>query len=178
MHYVYAGFEEALNRRSLELHQQIFIVKFGYCKELASWEDRFNDGFKNETTGQKETLSLALCKGWRRIATVETGTWHRGSPGLETPLKRWAQDQFGEVALLPTLEREVVKAHEKWMPGTKVKKNGLGELRHVPIGAVPNLVTLLRTGGINDLLADEIVNQLGLFLESELALFASTLNLK
>jgi hypothetical protein len=71
MHFVYVGFEEALNRRSLEKYGQIYIVKFGYCDELEAWGDRFNDGFKHKETGVKESLPLALYKGWRRIATAE-----------------------------------------------------------------------------------------------------------
>lgn len=178
MLYVYVGFDELLNRRSLETHNQIFIVKFGFCDELESWDDRFNDGFKNKDTGVKESLSLALHKHWRRIATIEVTDWNKACPGLETPLKRWAKTNFGDVALAPALDQEVLDAHEEWKPGTKANKNGLGELRHIPFEAVPNLCALMRESGINDPLADDIVRQLGCYLESELEQFVQLLNLK
>jgi hypothetical protein len=178
MFYVYAGFDDALNMRSIKDHDQLYIVKFGFCDGLATWSDRFNDGYKNKETGVKESLPLALHKGWRRIATVEAGDWQRACPGLENPLKKWAEDKFGDVALAPFLNSEVEDAHEEWKPGTKANKNGLGELRHIPFEAVPNLNALMKQFGTNDELADKIVRQLGCFLEGELERFVGSLDLR
>ncbi len=184
MHFVYAGIDQALNRRSLDSNGQIFIVKFGYCKDdkacrdLISWEDRFNDGFKNKNTGIKETLPLALYTGWRRIAMVEVGEWARASRGIESSLKEWADAKFGMVRIMAALDSEVEEENARWKPGTSVSKNGLGELRHIPFEAVPNLVDLMRQAGINDPLAEDVIRQLGSFLEAELRLFSEAVGLR
>jgi hypothetical protein len=178
MLYVYAGFGELLNRCSFNNYNQIYIVKFGFCDELESWEDRFNDGFKNKDTGAKESLSLALYKDWRRIATTKVVDWNKACPGLEAPLKQWAKTKFGDVRIAATLKKEVLDAHEKWKPGTTANKNGLGELRYIPLEAVPNLCSLMREDGINDPLADDVIRQLGRFLEDELERFVGSLGLK
>jgi hypothetical protein len=92
-------------------------------------------------------------------------------------LKNWAEDKFGDVSLAPDLDAEVMAAHEKWKSGTKANKNGLGELRHIPFEAVPNLDALMKESRINDPLADDIVRQLGCFLEGELERFVGSLGL-
>ena len=120
---------------------------------------------------------MALCTGWRRIATVEVGEWTRASLGIQDRLLKWAEAKFGPIRLKTVLDGEVAAAHQRWKPGTRIKKNGLGELRHIPVEAVPDLVALMRQDGINDPLADDVISQLGRFLEAELRVFAQSLGL-
>ena len=178
MHPVYAGFEEGLNRRSYEEHGQFYVLKLGYCQFLESWEDHFNDGFKNKKTGEKESLPLALCKGWRRIATVEAGRWKRGTQGIERRLLEWANAKFGSVHLLPALDQEVCLAHQAWRPGTKENMNGLGELRCISAEAVPDMASLVAQGAFNDPMTDELIAHLAQYFVSELTTFAVSLGLK
>ena len=177
MYFVYAGFSNHLNRRSLDRFNQIFLVKFGYCKTLDGWEDRFNNGYKPEDSEIRTSLPLALHRDWERIATVEVGERIKAHSGIEQPLLDWAQ-RFGTSKLLPFVNNKVRTLHLRRLPHCPPNPNGLSEIRRIDWKAVPRLSTMFAEAGLNDPLADEIVREVGCFLERELSAFVSSLYLK
>lgn len=187
MHYIYAGFSTGLNRSSLEEHNEIFLVKFGYSKHLQDqgdeqdWLSRMNDGFRTiercelKTYGPYDTAPLAGFRDWVLVAKVCVGEWTNAVRGLEHQIDTWAASSgFTKPQIVAStwdnMESMFYKAYRQPQKGT----NGHGQIYYIPDGLVLNLDKHMRENGINDPLADAVISKLQQFLIKQLENLAKT----
>jgi|GEM_PF-5985903 hypothetical protein len=151
---VYCAFSEKLNRRSLTEPEGdgLYLFKIGYTGGLVTPLDRFKKGW--EKPEGVFSQPLARQKDWRQVAMWDApqsveGIVHDSLRGIQTDFKR-----FG---LYDKIKKEIEEVDAL---GSSANMNGLGEIRRIRIEDMAALQRYMQVRGINDPLADRVIDYL------------------